>query len=287
VPSFQDWEFPHGRMPDAWAPVSSIAPIGPGHCGVTNFSLPLETAHLVPIKEQAWYNRNGMTRYGAGMLKDIDDEANILQLRSDIHAIFDARMFAIVPKTGGGTSQYVTHILRGGAANFWPRHNIFVQYLHPMSYPYLFARFAWAILLQMKTFVCVGTGRSVVQVVYDDQGEARREIQELSGIQLMQNYGGGGSTDATPSKKRCRSAAGSAQDDDSFSESLSGSDMEDMGDFWDVKWRQGTRRQRQRSSDETPPDMSPGTNPVLAVNVETDLVEAATRVIASQEIEEM
>ena len=39
-----------------------------------------------------------MNRYGADRISDIDDFANLLGLRADLHSISDARMFAIVPR---------------------------------------------------------------------------------------------------------------------------------------------------------------------------------------------
>jgi len=61
-----------------------------------------------------------MRRYGRG-LGDINNAANLLPLRSEIHNCFDNRWFAIVPKiteTGVTTPspKYVTHILSGDAA---------------------------------------------------------------------------------------------------------------------------------------------------------------------------
>jgi hypothetical protein len=85
--------------------------------------------------------------------------ANRVPLRPDMHGSFDKRWFAIVPKAtvtegGGQTFQYVTHILSDCAAELWPEyHNTLVQYIDQRSRPYLLARFAWAILLNVKPFV--------------------------------------------------------------------------------------------------------------------------------------
>jgi HNH endonuclease len=99
-----------------------------------------------------------MGRYGRELLRNIDEPANILPLKVDLHRCFDKRWFAIIPKSIGISApyspQYVTHILLQGAAELWPTyHNTLVQYLHENAHCYLFARFAWAILLQVKPFI--------------------------------------------------------------------------------------------------------------------------------------
>ncbi len=67
-----------------------------------------------------------MFRYGIGS-SDINDQANILPLRKDIHYYFDNRWFVIVPKivtiaTENTTPslKYVTHIISQEAAELWP-----------------------------------------------------------------------------------------------------------------------------------------------------------------------
>jgi HNH endonuclease len=65
-----------------------------------------------------------MGRYGRKLLRNIDDPANILPLKVDLHRCFDKRWFAIVPKSmeipAPDSSQYVTHILLKEAAELWP-----------------------------------------------------------------------------------------------------------------------------------------------------------------------
>jgi HNH endonuclease len=90
VPSFRDWEFPHGRIPDYWPRISSISSGRGGRCSITNFSFALEEAHLVPREEVLWYHRNNIERYGRE-LGSIDNVANLLPLKSDMHKCFDKR----------------------------------------------------------------------------------------------------------------------------------------------------------------------------------------------------
>ncbi|KAL7627754.1 hypothetical protein AAE478_001949 [Parahypoxylon ruwenzoriense] len=234
VPSFQDWEFPHGRIPDFW-PGTPGSITTASHCGITNVSFAIKGAYLVPREERPWYNRNAMSQYGWG-LGDIDNAANILPLRRDLHKCFDDRWFAIVPKIfEAGTSvgvttsspQYVTHILSNEAAELWPTyHHTIVQSLHNSSRPYLFARFAWAILLRVKPYITAGIPRDVTRVyINNDERKTEYKAERLSGPQLERLYCGGGSKaaiskNATPSKRK-RSARGKDNADEISTESSS------------------------------------------------------------------
>jgi hypothetical protein len=61
--------------------------------------------------------------------------------------------------------RYITHILLEDIAEFWPLYqNVNVQYLHQHSRPFLFARFAWAILLLAKRFVTNSLPRYIIRV---------------------------------------------------------------------------------------------------------------------------
>jgi hypothetical protein len=202
----------------------------------------------VPKEEPVWYDKNGMDRYGTD-IRDIDNPANIVQLRPDIHKCFDKRWFAIVPKIAGdleasGTCpQYTAHLLSGNAAELWPQcHNVIVQYLHPRSKPYLFARFAWAVLLWAKHFIVAGFGRNVyrIQVSTDAASSGNLAIQRkeefLSGKELQKWYGGGGSKTATPRKRKAGDISGANDDGDYYSvESFDSDSSGEEGGYWDDK----------------------------------------------------
>ncbi|EEH11301.1 conserved hypothetical protein [Histoplasma capsulatum G186AR] len=272
VPSFQDWEFPHGRIPDTWGPTSVFPETTGPRCGITNFSICTEEAHLVPKEEVLWYSRNGMYRYGRD-LGDIDNPANLLPLRPDIHKCFDKRWFVIVPKIAGGggahetdtstrSAYYVSHILSDNAAEYWPTyHNTIVQYLGNDSRPYLFARFAWAILLFVKPFVTTGDPRNVIHLEVSTSVEKTQTVwkaEYLSGAQLKANYSGGGSKSAT-SKKRKSEFSTLGEEDDDLAESSDDSDIGKESDIWDNvmdEWEARGQRRRQQTSSETAPAIS-------------------------------
>jgi HNH endonuclease len=199
-----------------------------------------------------------MGRYGRELLRNIDDPANILPLKVDLHRCFDKRWFAIIPKSieisAPYSSQYVTHILLKEAAELWPTyHNTLVQYLDENTHYYLFARFAWAILLQVKPFIIAGFSRHVIRIQMSGEDKINREEKFLNGSQLKAYYGGGGSKRATPLNKR--SGTGSMGDDDGdLIESPSEDGDLDMENDWEDtvgEWRQKAEEGRRQISSET------------------------------------
>ncbi|KAK1762932.1 hypothetical protein QBC33DRAFT_480697 [Phialemonium atrogriseum] len=237
VPSFRDWQFPHDCIPEYWLPEYWPAQPSPTKdspaCAVTGVSWATKSAHLVPREEHVWYIENSMSEYAAGMggTGAIDpNPANIIPLRRDIHRCFDKRWFAIVPKPypshdpslPGFTTQYVTHLLTAEAAEIWPeQHYVSPNNLHEECTPYLFARFAWAILLQVKPFITSGKDRVVIYV--DDPKAEDRVFKTgwLKGAELNRRYGGGGEQGAkekatTPSKRKKGSEKSNADNSSSI-----------------------------------------------------------------------
>jgi hypothetical protein len=198
-----------------------------------------------------------MGRYGRELLRNINDSANILPLKSDLYKCFDKRWFIIIPKsmetTAPYSSQYVTHILLEEAAELWPTyHNTAIQYLDEKARCYLFARFAWAILLLVKPFILAGFPRYVIRLRMSGDDEINHEVKFLDGSQLKTHYGGGGSMRATPLNKR--SATGSMRDDGDLRESPSEDGDLDMENDWEDtvgEWRQKVEVGRRQISSET------------------------------------
>ncbi|KAK3299207.1 uncharacterized protein B0H64DRAFT_94405 [Chaetomium fimeti] len=121
VPSFSDWQFPHSRIPDFWPRHDQpLPPPSPAQlvCAVTGYTWAVQHAHLVPSNERDWFVRNGMSRYGVETVVDIDDPANCIPLKSDIHMCLDSWAFVIVPKPPEALSTTCSH---GIGAN--PPHN--------------------------------------------------------------------------------------------------------------------------------------------------------------------
>ena len=150
--------------------------------------------------------------YSHSRLGDIDNKANLLDLRIDTLRCLDNRDWVIVPKPrhSSPASAYAVHVLGsdGPAAEFhatW--HNSEVLNLQDKSRAYLFARFAWAVIQGVKPFVLAGLTRNVVRVAVDKEGTPTWITGLESGKGLDEQYGGGGSKGATPRKKRSRSTS--------------------------------------------------------------------------------
>ena len=229
-----------------------------------------------------------MGRYGSAMEATVHNPANILLLRRDIHTCFDNRFLTILPKAFAptlGSPQYIVHFLSDNnvAAEYWSfYHHCLVQCLHPKSRPYLFARFAWAILLHVKNFVTGGIPRRVVVRIEGEDGSVEYDEKVLNGAQLIASYGGGGSRGSTASgNKRSRTDSIMEEDEDSLESSSGDWDMDDpwnhgwTRDTWNPGWREEKRR-KQHSSDETAPDICPQQ---LPADVEGELRDTLAKTI--------
>ncbi|KAK2770399.1 hypothetical protein CKAH01_14742 [Colletotrichum kahawae] len=129
VPSFRDWWFPHGQLPDTWpSPKASPSTDTVRRRALTNHGFGLTNAHIVPREEAEWFMRNGMSRYGVDT-RDVNDSRNMIRLRADIHRYFDTRMFSIIPKTEfasddpdtlspGRSIAYVLHVFGSNIEEF-------------------------------------------------------------------------------------------------------------------------------------------------------------------------
>jgi hypothetical protein len=235
----------------------------------------------VPKEEAQWYRNNEMERYGSA-LGSIDNPRNLVRLRVDMHRCFDSRWLTFVPKvtqasTGvASSSQFVTYILMDDAAELWPTyHNVLVPSLSSESFPYLFAHFAWAILLQVRPFITRGFSRRVIRARVHDDGKVEYETETLNGSRLMSLYSSGGSKASTP-RKRKRAEGGSTGLEEDDGELCSEESDVDMDDLWDKtaasgekrKW--SMRRWQQRSS-ETDADIGEDDQEVLLEELKTRL----------------
>ncbi|KEZ45521.1 hypothetical protein SAPIO_CDS1848 [Scedosporium apiospermum] len=240
VPSFRDWQFPHGQVPASWPePSATSAPRsaadGQSRCSLSNHCMGLKSAHLVPKEEADWASRESMGRYGAHPITNIHNRSkNTLPLRADIHKCFDLqREFAIVPKreiygpaAQNSQRRYVVHCLGNDSPEFWGLYqNVPLQYIGHLSKEALLARFAWAVILDVKPFLLQGPARNIVRCNVGGQQEAR----EMTIAELTELYGGGGSMAATrlPSRERKRPRVeGEGADSFGDSEVMSGDESD-------------------------------------------------------------
>lgn len=130
-----------------------------------------------------WFNSNDMQDYNSTMglvgRSWIDDRANSIALRKDIHGLFDTGSFVFVRKRGN----WVAHCLRV-TNEFGPMyHNRVVSIHEGVSPHFLLARFAWAIFRFATRMFGTNELRLIRLRVPDKEGE-RHDI-ERPGYSVM------------------------------------------------------------------------------------------------------
>jgi hypothetical protein len=144
----------------------------------------------------------------------IDVPRNALLLRSDIHAVFDQRRFAItlkpLPAATNGLVTYglAVHLFSPGLSEQFVKlyHRVAIQTLHGVAPEYLFARFAWTVFAYSAQNLEQGVKR-VLYIVCD----GKTSEQELNGDQCTQLYLSRKSRSLSPSKRK-RDDRGSVQE---------------------------------------------------------------------------
>ncbi|KAF2123824.1 hypothetical protein P153DRAFT_303528, partial [Dothidotthia symphoricarpi CBS 119687] len=169
VPNFEEWEFPHDAMPPHWQAmaVNRTAPNSARSrsnlsdalrsqdkaCRLSRCREKLNASHLVPQTELAWFERNGMATYNNNQsIVNMDDVANAILLRVDLHLAFDGPKFTFVPKGEGNDAQLVCHLVDTSEELVHLYHN---RALPPssVSIEMLYARLAWTIFHFLGAFL--------------------------------------------------------------------------------------------------------------------------------------
>ncbi|RSL49846.1 hypothetical protein CEP51_015429 [Fusarium floridanum] len=234
VPSFRDWEFPHGRVPSCWLLQTEESSASSRRCHITKTQYSITSAHFIPREELDWFSLNGMHKYGSGR-GDIHDACNTVPLRSDIHICLDLRECAFVPKPdGSGQEAPALHVLKPSFPDFAELYHNKTLLGNYACGEYLFARFAWAVIQLVKPFVTEGFGRRIARfgriTAEEDTMPPGKELAEaridwLKGDFLKDQYGGGGSKSASPTKGSRKRKADGPEDWDN-------DDEQDLRDDW-------------------------------------------------------
>jgi len=195
VPTFRHWAFPHDNLPPAWwfphdgLPIPPFAPTSSrsnasqavklcdGGCCVSPSQDGVEGAHICPEGEDEWFREQEMDQYnpiswrtGA---KPVNNPANILTLRADIHIVFDAQSFIFTRKHGSWVSHFLTCTANLGSEYHNTRVNIPAD-VHPN---FLLARLAWSVFPMVRTFFSRGESR-LVRVALEDKEMTSQELRE-------------------------------------------------------------------------------------------------------------
>lgn len=247
VPNFQSWSFP-ATLPHWWPVTTTGDHNRQSYCGITGSKFAIENAHLVPQEYREWYDMNSMST--SGEVNSVDSDSNLLDLRADMHTMFDNRHFVIVPRVvtvagpGGATlkeQRFVTTLMMVSAPELYPDfHLVAVNGLKVKSSRKLFARFAWSVLMSVKPFVFSRPSRQI--------WVSENLSKEMSSSELHKAFGGSGTKASIPTRTpQKRSRVSTSLDD---YESL---DDEELGPmFWDSP--QKRMRHMQMSTEETVPD---------------------------------
>lgn len=228
VPTFNDYRFPHGNLPDYWRSCiipktedEEISRTRTGYlfsrdksCRITLHAQVTQTAHLIPEAEKLWFDRNGMFNYCAASLAGSpNDGRNLLLLRSDLHTLFGARRFAIVPKRASPDlpPTLVVHAFIDNAKDQAVQlyHSVALQPLSDVAVEFLFARFAWTIFPMAKFFLNGGGAREL-QVRVGNSTETRtfseKQCREIA-ISV-------GSRNTSPKKRRKGTESSQEEEED-------------------------------------------------------------------------
>ncbi|KAL8918604.1 MAG: hypothetical protein Q9208_007248 [Pyrenodesmia sp. 3 TL-2023] len=184
VPSFRQWRFPHGQLPQAWDRIQIGADTGVGRsntdaviardvtCRMTDYVEECDTAHLCPETEPEWFQENRMDGYTTELRRSgtaaINNKANVMLLRADVHRAYDKMRFVHVPKRDAqGQLRFVTHLIHHSIELGQLYHNAELHTLR-VAKEFLFSRLAYVLFPLLAGFLQQRVKRFLLQTVTDD-----------------------------------------------------------------------------------------------------------------------
>ncbi|KAI9679117.1 MAG: hypothetical protein M1829_001787 [Trizodia sp. TS-e1964] len=130
-------------------------------CRVSAYRSATEAAHIIPRQMQLWFTENNMDVFNTNRNLTgtyiMDDMANGIMLRRDIHFVFDSKEFVFVPKN----NKIVTHFLGQSEDLGILYHNHATQPLKDTSKEFLYARFAYSVFPLLLKFLIRGPNRFI------------------------------------------------------------------------------------------------------------------------------
>ncbi|KAJ9622159.1 hypothetical protein H2204_011666 [Knufia peltigerae] len=164
TPNFGHWRFPYQNLPPSWHDISSDLssseqssqpyPFGSDSCRITLFEDGVEDAYLIPRAERHWFNSNlGLYTNTTTRADKLQHPDNMIRLRSDIHKIFDAKVFTIVPIEGRLVVSCLNAMPRSQTAQIY--HGVEIHQIENRDLlgEFLFARFAYTIFELLRGFL--------------------------------------------------------------------------------------------------------------------------------------
>ncbi|KAH8695718.1 hypothetical protein GQ44DRAFT_719434 [Phaeosphaeriaceae sp. PMI808] len=196
VPHFGEWEFPHDGMPPHWQDMAAdrAAPASArsrsnlsdalrtqdGYCSISRCREKLQAAHIVPQVEGEWFERNNMSIYNSNQtIVGMDDIANAILLRADLHLAYDEPKFTFVPKGVGSSARLFIHLVDTSEELVDLYHNRPLT-LSSLSIEMLYARLAWTIFHRLGSFLQVQVKRQLALTVATSEADSRGFVSPFS-----------------------------------------------------------------------------------------------------------
>ncbi|KAF8598056.1 hypothetical protein BDV93DRAFT_561743 [Ceratobasidium sp. AG-I] len=111
-----------------------------------------QAAHIIPASKVDWFHKNNLMTFGhdLGSRTNITTRpSNMFLLRSDIHIMFDAKLFTFVPKEGNLMGHFFD---KKSAPACFDLHNAIFRHPEYLSAHFFLARLAWTVLPMMDQF---------------------------------------------------------------------------------------------------------------------------------------
>ena len=229
VPTFRHWRFPHADFPKQWrgpgstgnatqppplaSGVTAYVHNRDGACVISKSRDCLERGHLCPRSESEWFSSNSMQRYNLSTRVEpaIDDPANAISIRSDLHHAFDVqKKFVIAPKV----SQWSVHFLEPTMDIGDLYHNCPLNLSASISPKFLLSRFAWAIFPELGLFLRTNSTKAIKVPVMTEHGMAE-EVKMMGKDELTKIFNSTNSKSRTPSPTKQQKRAAPEEDCDS------------------------------------------------------------------------
>ncbi|KAL8951631.1 MAG: hypothetical protein Q9222_002411 [Ikaeria aurantiellina] len=194
-PTFQDWRFPHENQPPWWpqiphnltligahniSTITAQTRTGDRTCRLTDSTEELEVPHIIPVKEEEWFDENDMGQYSSGHYS-VTNSANLFLLRKDLHASYEHLKWAIVPKLSKWCFIYLDRSRELGALY----HNHEMHPITGVASQYLLAGFARVVFFLLGQFL---TNRADKRLVGKSVGVQDPAGRELTGLECAQKF---------------------------------------------------------------------------------------------------
>ncbi|KAL9595267.1 MAG: hypothetical protein Q9219_006543 [cf. Caloplaca sp. 3 TL-2023] len=175
---FASWPFPHGNLPAWWpsidglmSPTTTISDISLAikardlSCRITGSVEAGETAHVVAVRENTWFEDQNMFEYSDD-IRFIHSCGNQILLRCDLHRTYDQFKWVIFPHR----LHYVYYALDGSIELASLYHQRELRSIRGVKAEYLLAAFARAIFPKLSEFLRSRIDKYLVGVSVSNHG---------------------------------------------------------------------------------------------------------------------